>query len=59
MNKYSVETIIIIILLVIAIFVRNIQKNNCIEKGGSVITNSIGIYEKCIYGGAKWHKMKW
>lgn len=53
MNKYSVETIIIIILLVIAIFVFNIQKNNCIEKGGSVITNSIGIYEKSIYGGEK------
>lgn len=50
-NKYLLEVIIIIIVLVIAIFVRNIQKNNCIEKGGSVITNSIGIYEKCIYGG--------
>ena len=50
-NKYLLEVIIIIIVLVIAIFVRGIQKNDCIEKGGSVITNSIGIYEKCIYGG--------
>lgn len=50
-NKYLLEIIIIIIAVVIAIFVRNIQKNNCIEKGGSVITNSVGIYEKCIYGG--------
>jgi surface polysaccharide O-acyltransferase-like enzyme len=50
-NRYLLEIIIIIIVLVIAIFVRNIQKNNCIEKGGSVITNSIGIYEKCIYEG--------
>lgn len=52
-NKYLLEVIIIIIVLVITIFVRNIQKNNCIEKGGSIITNSIGIYEKCIYGGEK------
>lgn len=50
-NKYLLEAIIIIIVLVIAIFVRGIQKNDCIEKGGSAITNSIGIYEKCIYGG--------
>lgn len=51
MNKYLLEVIVIIIAVIIKIFVLNIQKNNCIEKGGSVITNSIGIYEKCIYGG--------
>lgn len=54
MNKYLLETIIIIIALVITIFVLNIQKNSCIEKGGSVMTNSISIYEKCIYGGKRW-----
>ncbi len=32
MNKYLLETIIMIIVLVITIFVLNIQKNNCIEK---------------------------
>ena len=47
-NKYLLEIIIIIIAVVIAIFVRNLHTNNCIEKGGSVITNSVGIYEKCI-----------
>lgn len=51
MNKYLLETIIIIIVLVITIFVSNIQKSNCIEKGGSIITNSLGFYEKCIYRG--------
>lgn len=50
-NKYLLGVITIIIVLVITIFVINIQKNNCIENGGSVIINSIGIYEKCIYGG--------
>lgn len=51
MNKCLLEVIVIIIAVIITIFVLNIQKNNCIEKGGSVITNLIGIYEKCIYGG--------
>lgn len=51
MNKTLLEAIIVIIVVIMTIFVLNIQKNNCIEKGGSVITNSIGIYEKCIYGG--------
>lgn len=51
MNKTLLEAIIVIIAVIMTIFVLNIQKNNCIEKGGSVITNSIGIYEKCIYGG--------
>ena len=51
MNKTLLEAIIAIIVVVITMFVLNIQKNNCIEKGGSVMTNSIGIYEKCIYGG--------
>lgn len=50
-NKYLLEVIIIIIAVVIRIVILSNQKNNCIEKGGSVITNSIGIYEKCIYGG--------
>ena len=50
-NKYLLEIIIIIIAVVIRIVVSSNQKNNCIEKGGSVITNSVGIYEKCIYGG--------
>lgn len=52
-NKYLLEIIIMIILVVITIFVLNIKKNNCIEKGGSVVTNSVGIYEKCIYRGTK------
>lgn len=50
-NKYLLEIIIIIIAVVIRIVILSNQKNNCIEKSGSVITNSIGIYEKCIYGG--------
>ena len=57
MDKPILTAIIMLIFVIIIIFVLNIQKNNCIEKGGSVITNSIGIYEKCIYGG-KWWKEK-
>lgn len=52
-NMYLLEVIIIIIAVVIRIVILSNQKNNCIEKGGSVITNSIGIYEKCIYGEEK------
>lgn len=54
MNKTLLEAIIAIIVVVITIFVLNIQKSNCIKNGGSAIANSIGIYEKCIYGGKQW-----
>ena len=54
MDKPVLTAIIMLIFVIIIIFVLNIQKSNCIEKGGSVMTNSIGIYEKCIYGGKRW-----
>lgn len=54
MNKYLLEYIIMFIFVMIIILVLHFNKNNCIKNGGSVMTNSIGIYEKCIYGGKRW-----
>lgn len=51
MNKTLLEFIIMIIVVVIIEFVLHFNKNNCIKNGGKVITDSIGIYDKCIYGG--------
>lgn len=51
MDKPVLTAIIMLIFIIIIIFILNIQKNNCIEKGGSVITDSLGFYEKCIYRG--------
>ncbi len=28
----------------------NFNKNKCIENGGKVITDTYGLYDKCIYG---------
>lgn len=51
MNKYLLGYIIMFIFVMIIILVLHFNKNNCIKNGGKVITNSIGIYDKCIYGG--------
>lgn len=51
---YLSEEEIMIILMIIAILFSLInskyQKNKCIENDGKVITDSIGLFDKCIYG---------
>lgn len=51
MNKTLLGYIIMFILVIILCFVIHFNKNNCIKNGGKLITDSIGIYDKCIYGG--------
>jgi len=50
MNKNVISFITIIVLVIIVIVILNINKNNCIKNGGKVVTNNLGLYEKCIYG---------
>lgn len=55
--KRNVEFIIIYILFAVGIvafiYFNNFRKESCINKGGQVIENVIGIYDKCIYGSDK------
>ena len=39
--------------IVAFIYFNNFRKESCINKGGKVIENAIGIYDKCIYGSDK------
>ena len=51
---YLDKEVIIIIILIIAILFSLLnskyQKNKCIENDGKVITDNIGLFDKCIYG---------
>lgn len=50
----TITVIIIFIVGIVAfIYFNNFRKESCINKGGKVIENVIGIYEKCIYGSDK------
>lgn len=49
MDKKIIEFITIVILIVFVIVILNISKNKCIKNGGKVVTDNLGIYEKCIY----------
>lgn len=65
MKKFiNVMSNIIVSLLVLAIFIGAIigmfyllykfydnEAQRCIENGGTVVTNSGGLFDKCIYGG--------
>ena len=51
MNKTLLGYIIMIIIVIIIGIVIHFNKNHCIKNGGKVITNNVGIYDKCIYGG--------
>lgn len=44
---------IIIIGIIAFIYFNNFRKESCINKGGKVIEDVFGIYEKCIYGSDK------
>lgn len=59
-NKKVIETLtyllffaIIIIGIIAFIYFNNFRKETCINKGGQVIEDVIGIYNKCIYGSDK------
>lgn len=43
-------TITTIIITICLIYFLQFNKNKCIEKGGKVITNAYGVFNKCIYG---------
>lgn len=45
-----IATITTIIIIVCLICFLQFNKNKCIEKGGKVITDTYGLYDKCIYG---------
>ena len=50
----TITVIIIFIVGIVAfIYFNNFRKESCINKGGQVIENVIGIYDKCIYGSDK------
>ena len=53
MNKNILTFICMVILVVIVMLVLTANKNKCINNGGKVITNSLGLYDKCIYGDDK------
>ena len=53
MNKNILAFICMAILVVIVMLVLNANKNKCINNGGKVITDSLGLYDKCIYGDDK------
>lgn len=45
-----IATIIMIIITICLIYLLQFNKNKCIEKGGKVITDTYGLYDKCIHG---------
>ena len=51
----AIITLIIIFIVGIVAFIyfNNFRKETCINKGGKVIEDVIGIYDKCIYGSDK------
>lgn len=50
----AIITLIIFIVGIVAfIYFNNFRKETCINKGGKVIEDVIGIYDKCIYGSDK------
>lgn len=54
MNKNLSECLsIIVIIVILAVFflLLHINKNNCIENSGKVITDRFGMYKGCIYDG--------
>lgn len=55
--KENIELILIVILIiggiVAFIYFNNFRKESCINKGGKVMEDAFGIYEKCIYGSDK------
>lgn len=53
MNKNILAFTCMVILVVIVLLILNVNKNKCINNGGKVITDRLGIYEKCIYGDDK------
>jgi len=50
MNKKILEFIIIVVLIIAVIIVMNFNENKCVKNGGKVITDNLGVYEKCVYG---------
>ena len=53
MNKNLSECLFIIAILAVLFLLSHINKNNCIENGGKVITNRFGMYKSCIYNEKK------
>lgn len=51
MNKNLSACLSIIVILVVIFLLAYINKNNCIENSGKVITDRFGMYKGCIYDG--------
>ena len=49
-NMWLLFFVIVIIGIISFIYFNNFRKETCINKGGQVIENVIGVYDKCIYG---------
>ena len=50
-NKIFIEFIITVVAIVLIILFCNNRKNDCIKNGGKVVTDTYGLFDKCIYEG--------
>ena len=49
-NKIDLIGIIItwVVLIIIGVIINNLLINQCIKKGGQVVTENLGVYKACI-----------